>query len=179
MNVLAGAIKIACVLLAITSVCACTEKRVAEKPVTTNASLPIKTAKLGAAIKLVSESIISIEPNQPTPTNIVLAGMPNQSDVSIQFSPSQGLSLGDAALHQVIKNNSARLIIPITLMAQSKGRYYINMHVRVSNSDSEELVRNLAVIVQVGSLEDHLSQFKKTTGENVIILPAQETISAP
>lgn len=179
MATLDGAIKAIVILLAITGLCACTEKFAAETPASVKAAQTTKMAKTGAAIKLVSDSLISILPNQPTQATIVLANMDSQSDISVQFSPSPGLILGDTAVHQVIQNVQATSVkIPITLIAINSGRYYLNMHISVNNTEATA-VRNLAVIVQVGSVVKHVPQLKKTAGENIIVLPAQETISTP
>jgi hypothetical protein len=179
MKIFDCAISMLFIFLAALVLSACTEKRAAEASAPVSIAQPKKMAKPGAAIRLVSDPLILIMPNQPMQTTIVLANMGAQNDISVRFSPSQGLALGDTLSHHLIENvRDASVNIPITLIATSSGRYYLNMLISVNDTEVIR-VRNLAVIVQVGPVVNHAPQFKKTAGENVIVLPTQETISTP
>lgn len=152
-----------------------------EKPATETAlSKPVqaaKTAKPGAAIKLVSNSQISIAANELLDTEIVLETMESTGELTIDFSPSQGLTLNNTNTHQTIRfNNSSAIKIPVSLLATANGRYYLNMRISLNNEDSIS-VRNLAMIVQAGPLAEKAVKLQKTASENIIVLPAQETIS--
>jgi hypothetical protein len=137
-----------------------------------------KTAKPGAAIKLVSDSMISIAANERVPTDIVLDAMESGGELTLEFYPTQGLSVVNTSIRQTIKLDAASPIkIPIVLMAPANGRYYLNMHISLHNGDAA-LARKLALIVQVGPVVDRAVSHQKITGENVIVLPAQETISS-
>ncbi len=178
MSTLSSAIKFGLVALAIIALLSCKEKPVAD---TMNAPEPVqatKTTKPGAAIKLVSNSLIAITANELAHTEIVLETVESHGELVVDFSSSQGLSLKNINTPQTIKFNGAIPIkIPVSLIASANGRYYLNMHIRLTGNDAI-LVRNLAVIVQVGPVVEKSVKLQKTIGENVIALPAQETISS-
>ncbi len=181
MKVLFSVLKAFFILLIVVAVSGCMGKSPTE---TSALSAPIKsslkTPKPGAAIKLVSASLIDISPNQPTQTTVVLDIMAPNGELNIELSSSPGLSLGDAELTQVIKHSPpAPVEIPILLSAANNGRYYLNMHISVVGNDNTRSVRNLAVIVQVGPVVNSAVRLQKTPGENVIVLPAQETVVRP
>jgi hypothetical protein len=177
MSALYSATKSGLALLVIVVLLGCMEKPVVEttlsKPVQTT-----KTTKPGAAIKLVSSSLISITANELVDTEIFLETMEPRGELSIEFSPSQGLILKNPNTPQTIKFDSSSAIkIPVSLLATANGRYYLNMRISLNNTDSIS-VRNLAMIVQVGPLTEKAVKLQKTAGENIIVLPAQETISS-
>ena len=137
-----------------------------------------KEAKPGALVKMVSPSIISINPSQLTQINIELETSGEDGDLELDFLPSQGLDIGNTPKHQTVSlSNTPLLKIPVTLFAHADGRYYLNMHVRISNSESSS-TRTLALIVQAGAETGKNIQFKKPADENVVSLPAEEKISS-
>lgn len=165
-------------LLAIAALLGCMEKSVTEFPTPIKSIQSTKTAKPGADIKLVSNALIAIMANELAHTDIVLETMESSGELIIEFFPSQGLSLKNTSTPHVIKfDSSAPIKIPVSLAAMTNGRYYLNMHISLNNMDSIS-VRNLAVIVQVGPLAEQAVKLQKTVGENIIVLPAQETISS-
>lgn len=177
MSALYSATKSALALLVIAALLGCMEKPVAEVAPSKPAQAT-KTTKPGAAIKLVSNSLISITRNEQVNTDIVLDAMESSGELTINFSTSQGLNLKNITSPQMIKfDGSVPIKIPIVLMATNNGRYYLNMHISLNNSDAIS-TRNLAVIVQVGPLMEQAVKLQKTAGENIIALPAHETISS-
>jgi hypothetical protein len=178
MSTLYSSIKAGFALLLIGALFGCMEKSITEAVSTTKSVQATKTTKPGAAIKLVSKSLISIAANELAHTEVVLDAMESAGELIIDFSTSQGLRLENISAPQTIKfDGSAPIKIPVVLMATSNGRYYLNMHISLNNNDAIS-ARNLAVIVQVGPLVENAVQLQKTTGENIILLPAQETISS-
>ena len=178
MSALYSAIKIGFALLFIAAFFGCMEKSVTEIIATSKPVQTTKTTKPGAAIKLVSNSLISITTNELAHTDIVLETMESRGELIIDFATSQGLSLKNINTPQSIKlDGSTPIKIPVSLIATSNGRYYLNMHISLNNADTIS-VRNLAVIVQVGPLVEKAVKLQKTAGENIISLPAQETISS-
>jgi hypothetical protein len=178
MSILSTTIKFALGLTIILTSLSCVEKTVIEpsKPIKINQSA--KTAKPGAAIKLISNSSISAAAHELIQTEIALEIAEPGGELFIEFFPSQGLSLHNTITPQIIQfEPSAPVKIPVTLMAETNGRYYLNMHIRLKVGD-EISARTLAVIVQVGSSVIPSVQLKKSVGENIIVLPAQETISS-
>lgn len=138
-----------------------------------------KATKPGAAIKLISPSLISVSPNQQVHVDIILETKVASGELLIDISKSDGLDLLDTPIQKSIKViSSVPIKTPITLLAINNGRYYLNMHVQLNNGDSIS-TRSLTVIIQVGPPANKAIQLKKTAGENVISLPVQETISNP
>lgn len=156
----------------------CMEKPVTEVTLPSKSVQATKTTKPGAAIKLVSNSLISITANELVHTEVVLEAMGSGGELITEFSTSQGLNLENTSTPQAIKfDSSAPIKIPVSLVATANGRYYLNMHISLNNVDAIS-VRNLAVIVQVGPLAEKAVKLQKTAGENIVVLPAQETISS-
>jgi len=165
-------------LLIILVLMGCMEKSVIEPSESLKTNQPTKTTKPGAAIKLISNSLISVTANEQINTEIALEIAEPNGELIIDFSPSQGLRLVNTITPQAIPfYSSAPIKIPVTLIAATNGRYYLNMHISLKVADVIS-ARNLALIVQVGSSVDKSVQLKKTAGENIIVLPAQETISS-
>ena len=199
MSAFYSVIKSGLVLVVFAGLLGCMEKTVTESPASvksiesannannatmaSTAATPIvatneKTAKPGAAIKLVSDSLISVTANEQVATEVVLETMESSGELILEFYPTQGLSLVNTSMRQTIQLDAATSIkIPIILMAAANGRYYLNMHISLHNRDTA-LARKLALIVQVGPVVDRAVSHQKITGENVIVLPAQETISS-
>lgn len=179
MTSLYSATKFVLALLAIVMLLGCMEKSVTAVSTTPSKSVQAtKTTKPGAAIKLVSSSLLSITANELAHTEVVLEAMESSGELIIDFSASQGLSLENISTPQIIKfDTSVPIKIPVVLMATSNGRYYLNMHISLNNTDAIS-ARNLAVIVQVGPLVEQAVKLQKTAGENIIALPAKETISS-
>ena len=135
-----------------------------------------KTVKPGAPVKLVSESLISVNPGQQTSITIELETDRLNGYLDLHFVPSQGLDVLNTDAHQMVNlSNTQTIKIPVTLLAQTDGRYYLNMHI---NMESDELrsSRTLALIVQVGAETAEEIKLQKTSEENVISLPAHEKI---
>jgi hypothetical protein len=136
-----------------------------------------KEAKPGAAVKLMSRSIVFINANEPTQIELLLNVVESVGTLNLEFSTTNGLEVLDSPLFQRITLTSLKSIkVPVKLRALTNGRYYLHIHAGIDNGDSLS-VRNLALIVQVGAETEKTIQLKKSSGENVLILPAQETIS--
>mgnify|MGYP006910062743 CR=1 FL=1 len=178
MSTLYSTIKVGFAFCVTAALFGCMEKPVTEVTLPSKSVQATKTTKPGAAIKLVSNSLISITANELVHTEVVLEAMESGGELIIDFSSSQGLSLENISSPQTIKfDGSAPVKIPVSLIATTNGRYYLNMHISLNNADTIS-VRNLAVIVQVGPLVEKAVKLQKTADENIIALPAQETISS-
>jgi hypothetical protein len=154
--------------------CCCSDK-VQQTTQASVKSKPTKEAKPGAPITLGSSSLVLMDVNQSTDIEIVLNAQPSDGELQIELVPTQGLELRNTQSQQKLSLNHAKKI-PVTLFASTNGRYYLNLHLSLNDQDSRSS-RNLAVIVQVGPVVEESIKFKKTSGENVISLPAKETIS--
>jgi hypothetical protein len=137
-----------------------------------------KAIKPGAAVKLVSPSIVYIKAGEKSFVEILLETKENLGKLSIELSAPSELDLSDTSLKTTINLPSRSAVkIPVNLLASANGRFYLNLLARVSSADTAT-IRNLTLIVQVGPEPVKTLQLKKTSGENVISLPAQETISS-
>lgn len=141
----------------------------------------VKEAKPGAAIKLISDSLVTMNVNDVTPFGLVLDVKESSGYLTLELSAGDGLELLDTPIKQSIQLSQDPLVqLPIKLRAVENGRYYLHIHAAINNGDSPS-TRNLALIVQVGpqatAAEPTSVQLKKGSGENVKVLPAQETIS--
>lgn len=140
-----------------------------------NAVVRVKEAKPGAAIKLISSPIVFISANEPTQVDLLLNAKESTGALNLELSATDGLEVLDTQMHQKITlTPSITIKVPVKLRAITDGRYYLNIHTSIDNGSSPS--RTLALIVQVGA-EGKAIQLKKPSGENVITLPAQETIS--
>jgi len=140
-------------------------------------SLKTHETKPGAPIHLMSTNFLSLNPNQATYTEIVLSALGNEGVVDIEIVPSLGLQLVDTQTTLSFDlRNATNLKVPATLFATTDGHYYLNLHIQYNTVDAV-LTRNLSVIVQVGTPIEKGTQLKKSAGENIIVLPAQESTS--
>lgn len=145
--------------------------------------MPVKEArekaiKPGAAIKLISPAIVYINPGEKSAIDILLETKKSLGELSIELSAPAELELLDTPLKKIVNLPSNNAIkIPVNLVASANGRFYLNLLARISAADTAS-VRNLTLIVQVGPEPAKTLQLKKTSDENIISLPAQETISS-
>ncbi|MES2824723.1 MAG: hypothetical protein V4732_14055 [Pseudomonadota bacterium] len=141
-----------------------------------------KTAKPGAPVSLASANLVTISENKESTVIVLLNGQSASGTIDVKISPSEGLQiLSRTELLNVHLNEDGYYQLPVSLLASSNGRYYLNLQVIIGNSENV-LSRGLAVIVQVGSPDEAnqvpLRMMKSVTDENIISLPAQETINA-
>ena len=179
MNAFYSASRFGCMFMVVAALLSCAEKGATEvAPLEVNKVVSEKTKKPGAAIKLLSNPVIFIAKNQRIFTHVVLDIKEPSGELMIELSASQGLSLEDTNTNQRVKFDAVgSLTIPVILSAAENGRYHLNIHARLNSADAS-LARNLAVIVQVGPLAQSAAKLKISAGDNLIILPAQETISS-
>lgn len=138
-----------------------------------------KHLKPGADIRLQSDSIIFVKPNEIVDTDIVLATNETSGQLSLDISLSEGLELLDTSSKINATLNETKLVkTPVKLRAIHDGRFYIYLQASLSNGESISS-RSLALIVQAGPEIQKATQFQKSAGENVISMPAQETQSVP
>ncbi|GGY70454.1 hypothetical protein GCM10011613_13650 [Cellvibrio zantedeschiae] len=142
-----------------------------------NAINAVKKAKPGAAIKLASSPTLFINANEIVKTELLFDVADTSGQLHLEFFPSNGLDILDTSTRASVDLQGTKPVkIPVALRALENGRYYLNIHASIDSGESVSS-RSLAVILQVGPLLEKSTQFKKTSGEQVISLPAQETIS--
>jgi hypothetical protein len=152
-----------------------------DKPMssTAKAVAQVKQPKPGAAVKLISDAILFVNPNEILTTDIVLNIDEDVGELHLELSTSAGLALLDTPTNINLPLGQVQPVkIPVKLLATQAGRFYLNVQASITTANALSS-RNLAVIVQVGETVEKSPQFKKPTGEQIISLPAQETISSP
>ncbi|MFO1387633.1 hypothetical protein [Cellvibrio sp.] len=152
-----------------------------EKPAQSSVIEPAykKHAKSGAAVKLISDSIIRVSPNEIIDSELLLATGDSTGELYIALSTTEGLELLDGKRQLNVQLNDSKLVkIPVKLRALRNGRFYLHMQVTAETGGSLSS-RSLALIVQSGPEVQKATQFQKPAGENIISMPAQETRSTP
>ncbi|MES2676470.1 MAG: hypothetical protein V4660_19685 [Pseudomonadota bacterium] len=140
-----------------------------------------KTAKPGAPVILASAKSVTINENKASIIKLLLKAQFGSEVIDVKVSSSEGLQvLSDTEIKNVQLNADGYYQLPVSILASRNGRYYLNLQVITSNSENV-LSRALAIIVQVGSSDESnqvpLKMMKSVTDENIILLPAQETIN--
>lgn len=107
--------------------------------------------------------------------------------ISISLEPQDGLIVADNSSPYVFSlADSSELEMHTTLSADTEGKYYLSIFATVDDLNSNPISRVFALAVNVGdpeqiakkSLEPVDMAVKKTaSGEQIILMPAEETIS--
>ena len=139
-----------------------------------------KEVKPGTAVSLASANLVTINANQTTAIIVLLKAQAAAGTIHVETNTSEGLQLisGEEA-RDLSLNPDGYYQLPVSLLALGNGRYYLNLQVTINN-DEYVSSRVLAVIIQVGPLADAINlspkMLKPITNENLISLPAQESI---
>lgn len=143
-----------------------------------------KTAKPGAMVSLATPSLVEISENQKVPVTVELKTTVRSGKMEVDISALDGLQLlTENKRFGFTLNGADTYSIPVDLIAIKQGRYYVNLAVSIDDGETV-MMRTLAVIVQAGKViqvnREQKTQFslKSSDGsnENIIIMPAQETI---
>jgi hypothetical protein len=145
-----------------------------------------KHHKLGANVVLSSSPIVFSEANHKVQSRIILTSNVNYELLKIDVLPSRGLHLLNETHWEFSANNHEPIEIPVELLAESDGRYYVNLHIE-SRSDENRSNENksgesnkfqsLVVIVQVGPEQPKAREkYQSNSSQGVVILPAQEVV---
>lgn len=137
--------------------------------------------KPGAAVSLHGAQPLLI----PTPGvyeySLQLLSPVRDGKMTVDVSVTDGITIVSATRHFEFElREGGEYRVPLTVNASSEGRFYIQLHVSI-NTDGQSSSRVIAAIVQVGEpvVKTQKAAAKSTTkdGDEVISLPAQETIS--
>lgn len=136
-------------------------------------------AKPGASVDLASNQPIQMEVSNITVVNIELKTALETGRMHVNLNVAAPLILAsELDEFDFDLNANGQYILPVTLMAEEEGRYYLNLQVDVTQGDQLSS-RNMSVIIQVGSPklnEPAVQQKPINTEDRVIELPAQETV---
>lgn len=168
---------VACVFI---STCAPKQEQSTKSSLHTS-SLVKKEVKPGAPVNLDYPTLISINPNQATNINLALKTPAILGKMHVDIIPGDGLQLlNTRAAYDLTLDGSTSYPLTAELLAPSDGRFYLNLHVTLDDGETVSS-RALAVIVQVGPSAAESEQpsklLKTSSGENVISLPAEETVT--
>lgn len=153
---------------------------VAEQPHTTlkNAADHHKThrGKPGAEVSLRENIVHRLEPGVDADVTLELSASYSEGDMTVTLAGSDGLHIVGGETHYTFSlSETGHYSMPLRLLATEAGRYYIHMQVAV-NHQGRQTMRALSAIVQVGSEAPSDSRQKAGNADDVIPLPAQETI---
>ena len=108
----------------------------------------------------------------------------------VAFYAHDGLELYNAEAPRVFQLDAAQpLTLPIELSAPSAGAYYLSIFATVESADGEVAQRIFGPDLKAGDDREIASQARRSqkaervqetaSGERIIVMPAQETISSP
>jgi hypothetical protein len=154
--------------------------------VSSHSSVKAKYAKPGADVRLVNATPLLAEPGQVGEIELVLDTAHEQGVMYVKLSADQELTLlSQPDVVEFTLTPGGSYVIPLQFMAQTSGRFYVRLQVSLE-ANGQTQGRSLALAVQVGgTTTESQSQQQKAVhpsssdGDNVISLPAQETIRSP
>lgn len=144
-------------------------------------SMSKKEIKPGASVSLESTAIININANQRTDIKLALKTPVSSGTMHVDVIPGDGLQVLNApTTYDVTLDGSASYPYKADVFAPNNGRFYLNLHVTLDNAEVISS-RSLAAIIQVGPIAEESLQssklLKTSSGENIISLPAEETVT--
>jgi hypothetical protein len=169
------------------SVCGCSDKSFFEK----NANDGVVQAqenreskphhgKPGASVRLVHSQPFYLESPGVADLDLLLSAAASAGNMQVDISVGQGLELLSAqSRFDFVLANGGIYKLPLQISAAGEGRFYINLHVRITNDQQHE-TKVIAAMIQVGALAART--FKKQDDDlnddepAVMDLPAQETV---
>jgi len=141
-----------------------------------------KRAKPGAAVSLKDSSPLYASVPGVYEYRLVLVSPIQSGSMTVVALAGDGLKiLSSETRFEFVLENGGEYVVPLTISAAQEGRFYLQLHVSVV-VDGQPRTRVVAAIVQVGepSTVKQKASIKissDTDSDEVIVLPAQETIS--
>lgn len=139
--------------------------------------------KPGAQIRLATNAIHKAKAGVVSDISLVLVTPYIEGQLSVVVSASEGLALvSDVTDFSFVLDADTDYAIPLKILAQEDGRYYVHMKVNL-DVKGRRTFRALSAIIQVGQDEQSKKKAElnvRTTGDTppVILLPAEETITS-
>lgn len=152
------------------------------QPVTASTAKKGQYAKPGADVRLVNPAPVFLEPGKTSNVELILAAASDSGIMRVQISADPELEVlsGQEQLEFPLAS-TGNYSIPLQLQSQTPGRFYIRMQVSL-DIDGQVKGRSLALAVQVGAPampSEKMAPSSSGSVDDVISLPAQETIKAP
>ena len=144
-------------------------------------------AKPGATVRLKTTEPFFIAAPGVFEYSLVLLSDQHEGEMSVDISTSDEIAILPSDTNTELENTyrfrlapDGEYEIPLTLNVTQEGRFYIHLHVTIQ-ADNQATTRVLAAILQVGKPDANAqkpsTKSLKSDADDVILLPAQETIS--
>lgn len=142
--------------------------------------------KPGAEILFIHDFDGQIDSGIPEQVTLRFEHNYGDGDLTIQLDAESGMELmGNSSPYTFILKDSAPAVLPITLTVQSPGKYYLNIFAtfnRPNVSQGRAFALAVSTSDYVAAAKKKLDAIKNVpsssdNAENIILLPAQETIS--
>jgi len=158
-----------------------------QKPINENKGIANFYQKPGASVQFTHNYDGSMTLGEAEPVTFTFNHGYNAGTISIQLEAQDGLDIADnRSPYTFTLNNPKTLEIETLLTAQTEGKYYLSIFATVDDLNGNSISRVFALAVTVGelgktaksSLEPiHMSLESRTSDEQIILMPAEETIS--
>lgn len=144
-------------------------------------------AKPGASVRLKTNEPFFITEPGVFDYSLVLLSDQHEGEMSVDISTSDEIAILPSDTNTKLENTyrfrlapDGEYEIPLKLNVTKEGRFYIHLHVTIQ-ADNQATTRVLAAILQVGKPDANAqkpsTKSLKSDVDDVILLPAQETIS--
>lgn len=134
-------------------------------------------AKPGSLVAWVDASPIYIRPGEPSAQVLVLAVSQEVGQMQVAIVDTAPLEISSQQRQwQFSLTPGGRYELPLQLLSAAPGRFHLRVQVQITQGDRMQ-ERQLLRVVQVGPIQQRNQ--KPAAGDEVISLPAQETIIQP
>lgn len=136
--------------------------------------------KPGASVRLENSQPFYLESPGIADLDLLLSTAASAGNMQVDVAVGQGLELfSSKSRFDFVLVNGGIYKLPLQISAAGEGRFYINLHVRITNGQQQQ-TKVITAVIQVGALAARALK-KQDDGLNddesaVIDLPAQETV---
>ena len=170
--------------------------RQAAEPYRDDATVPaeqrpvIRYGKLEAAVQLEHDYDGRMQPDVTETLTLRFRHGYTSGWMQVEFYAHDGLELYNAEAPRALPLDAAQpLSVPIQLTALSAGEYYLSIFATVESADGEVAHRIFGLDLKAGDESEIASQARRSSktdrveetpsGELIIVMPVEETISSP
>ena len=149
----------------------------AQPPAVSRKAAGTHQAKPGSLVTWVDASPIYLQPGEPSAQVLVLAVSQELGQMQVAIVDAAPLEISSQQHQwQFDLVPGGRYELPLQLSSAAPGRFYLRLKVQIRQGDQLQ-ERQLLRVVQVGPIQQRMQ--KPAAGDEVISLPAQETIIQP
>lgn len=140
-----------------------------------------KRVKPGASVSLKDSAPLYALTPGVYEYNLSLISPDHSGKMTVVASVGDGATIISPITHfEFILADNGEYVVPLAINVAHEGRFYIQLHISVM-TEGQSTTRVIAVILQVGEptvkTQKTLNKSSTTSADEVIVLPAQETIS--